>query len=111
MKNNKSEKNIYELFESSDLPKTSSNILATIAKGRKLLVSEITRRVKRSERAVRHHLSILMKKGFLSRKIDITRNKKLAYRYSLKPLGEIVKKLKQELVIKIHKLNKFIQGF
>ncbi|MEW6069713.1 MAG: hypothetical protein AB1485_03775 [Candidatus Thermoplasmatota archaeon] len=110
MRNNKTEKNIYELFESSDLPKTSSNILATIAGRRKLLVSEISRRVKRSERAVRNHLRVLMRKGFLSRKIEITRNKKLAYRYSLKPLSKIVKKLKQELVIKIRKLNKFVRG-
>jgi predicted DNA-binding transcriptional regulator len=110
MQDIESKKNIYELFKGSDLPKTSSDILTTIAQGRKLLVSDIAKKLKKSERAIRSHLSFLLKKGFLNRKIEITKNKKLAYRYSLRPLNEIVKKLKQELVIKIQKLNKFIRG-
>lgn len=97
---------IAKVLELSSLPKTSTSILDTIAKDGKLLVSEIAKRIKKSERAVRKHLAALTRKGFLNRKIEVTKNKKLAYRYEVKPWKEVIRNLKQDLIMKIHKLNK-----
>ncbi|MDI6917713.1 MAG: winged helix-turn-helix transcriptional regulator [Thermoplasmatales archaeon] len=108
--NNKSQETINELAEFSSLPKTSSEILAAIAEEDKLLISEIAKKTKKSERAVRTHITALLRNGFLNRKIGITKTKKLAYRYSIKPLKEIAAKVKCELVRKIERLNRLAKG-
>jgi predicted DNA-binding transcriptional regulator len=66
-----------------NLPKTTANLLHVIAKEKGLFISDIIRKMKMSERCVRHHLKILSEKGLLERTVEITRNKRLSYRYSL----------------------------
>jgi predicted DNA-binding transcriptional regulator len=80
------------------LPGTAKMILKVLGRARQTLsVKEIAERVRRSERSVRTHLGILMKKGILIRKVIITKNKKLAYKYALGPIEKIVHSLRSEL--------------
>jgi len=105
MRNNHLERTAKEFSEISSLPQTSSNILVAIAKEGKLLISEIAQKVKKSERIVRKHVGALLEKGFIERKIKITRNNKLAYNYSLRPINEIVKIVRRDLTLKLNRVN------
>lgn len=50
-----------------NLSKTDIEILKNFVEGKKLLVSDITDHIKRSERHVRQRLSMLVEKGFLKK--------------------------------------------
>ena len=87
------------------LPKTTANLLHVIAKEKGLFISDIIRKMKMSERCVRHHLKILSEKGLLKRTVEITRNKRLSYRYSLAKIKGIEQMLKAEVSRKIKEIN------
>ena len=92
-----------------NLSKTDAEILkALITKKGGLLISEITGCIKRSERNVRNRLDFLIKKGLLKREIEVLRNKRLAYRYSLESAKTIVEKAKKHLFRGIDKLNNLL---
>ncbi|PIV69423.1 MAG: hypothetical protein COS08_04750 [Euryarchaeota archaeon CG01_land_8_20_14_3_00_38_12] len=110
MHSNHLERTAKEFSEISGLPQTSSNILVAIAKEGKLLISEIAQKIKKSERIVRKHVRALLEKGFLERKIKVTRNNKLAYNYSLKSINEIVKILRKDMMLKLNRVNDIAKG-
>ena len=92
-----------------NLSKTDAEILkALITKKGGLLISEITDCIKRSERNIRNRLDFLIKKGLLKREIEVLRNKRLAYRYSLESAKTIVEKAKKHLFRGIDKLNNLL---
>jgi len=62
-----------------------------------LLISEIVARSKRSERAVRSHLKLLLQLHLISRKRIITKKGKLAYRYLALQTHELIRSTKKEM--------------
>ncbi len=91
-----------------NLSKTDIEILKTFVEGKKLLVSDITNHIKRSERHLRQRLSVLVEKGFLKKNIEVLENKRLAYRYSLKPIESIVNEIKNNLFKKINEFEDLV---
>ncbi len=62
------------------------------------LVKEIATNLHKSDRIVRKYLKHLISLGFVTKKVVITGNKKLAYLYTLSPeIGKIVKRKLKEL--------------
>ena len=79
------------LSEALSLSKTAARIIGALARAREALdVEEIVRRVRSSERSVRENLRILLQRGILLRRAFVTANKKLAYAYSLRPIGDLL---------------------
>ena len=92
-----------------NLSKTDAEILkALITTKGGLLISEITEYIKRSERNVRNRLDLLIEKGLLKREIEILRNKRLAYRYSLESPRKIIEKTKSHLFRGIGELDNLL---
>jgi predicted transcriptional regulator len=91
-----------------NLSKTDVEILRALARGKKLLLTEIAEGIKRSDRHVRQRLHFLVGKGVLEKEIEVLKNKRLAYRYSLRSIKKIVDELRTHLVKKIHELDEFI---
>jgi predicted transcriptional regulator len=92
----------------SDLSKTDIEILRTLDEKRKLLVAEIAENIERSERHIRQRLHVLIEKGFLKKEIEILKNKRLAYMYSLESTKKIVEETKNRLFKKISELNSLL---
>ncbi len=62
------------------------------------LVKEIAANIHKSDRLVRKYLKHLTAIGFVTKKVVVTGNKKLAYLYTLSPeIGKIVKRKLKEL--------------
>ena len=86
------------LSEALGLPRTSARIVGALARARDALdVDEIVRRVRSSERSVRENLRILLQRGILVRRAFVTANKKLAYAYSLRPVGDLLAAARRDL--------------
>lgn len=81
-------------------------ILISLKSG--LLISDISKHIKRSERNVRKRINILIEKGLLKKKMEVLENKRLAYRYSIESKKDIVDGAKKHLSEKINELNKLI---
>jgi len=81
-------------------------ILISLKSG--LLISEISKHIKRSERNVRKRIKILIEKGLLRKKMEILENKRLAYRYSIESNKKIFEGAKKHLTEKINELNNLI---
>jgi predicted transcriptional regulator len=81
-------------------------ILITLKSG--LLISEISKLIKRSERNVRKRINILIERGLLRKKMEVLENKRLAYRYSIESDKKILEGAKKHLTRKINELNKLI---
>ncbi|MEA2056025.1 MAG: hypothetical protein U9O49_04270 [Candidatus Thermoplasmatota archaeon] len=69
------------------------------------LISEIKNCLKHSERNIRIRLDTLIEKGLLERKVEVLKNRRIAYRYSIQPYGEIIEKAKEQLLGHIAELN------
>ena len=100
---------IVKVADTLNLSKTDIEILTTLHERRKLLVSEIAEHIKRSERHIRQRLHVLHEKRFLKREIEVLKNKRLAYRYSLEPGKKIVEEVKSHFSEKISELNNLLQ--
>lgn len=87
------------------LGKTVTDILGVISKNNEMLISDIAEKIKKSERSVRKYLKTLVDKGLLERKIEITRNNRLAYKYSMRSPEKIFEILKIDLAAKIDKVE------
>lgn len=87
------------------LGKTVADILSVISKNKEMLISDIAEKIKKSERSVRKYLKTLVDKGLLEKKIDITRNNRLAYKYSMRSPEKIFEILKIDLTTKIDKVE------
>jgi predicted DNA-binding transcriptional regulator len=85
---------------------TSREILEILTRSRgKLLVSEIITHSKRSERAVRTHLKLLLQLHLIRREGVITKKGKLAYRYLALRTHELIKSTKEEMLRRLHRLE------
>jgi predicted DNA-binding transcriptional regulator len=89
------------------IPKACARIIEVVAlQGQKLTFHEISERAKISERSLRSHLGVLVKKGIVLREVAITRTRRLAYRYYIAPLGDIMRLTKNELSGRIDRLRR-----
>lgn len=88
------------------LTKTDAEILkALIQQKSGLLISDLTRTIQRSERTIRQRIKKLLDHGILQKKIEIQKNKRLAYRYNIKSKQILISKSKQHLLNKVGQLN------
>jgi predicted DNA-binding transcriptional regulator len=91
-----------------DLSRTDFEILKALYEGNQLLISEIVKRIKRSERHIRERLTILQENGFLKKDIEVLNNKRLAYKYSLRSVDNIGREIQIKLLKKIDALDKLM---
>jgi len=90
-----------------DLTKTDAEILkALINQKSGLLISDLTKTIKRSERTVRKRLKKLLERGILQKEVEILNNKRLAYRYNIKSKRKLISKTKAHLLDVVRELNK-----
>jgi len=97
-----------EAVHVTDLSRTDLEILKALYEGKHLLVSEIVKRIKRSERHIRERLKILQENGFLKKDIQVLNNKRLAYRYSLRSVDNVGRELQIRLFKKIDAIDKLM---
>ena len=88
------------------IPETGHKILEILVKTRKKLsVTELVKLLKRSERSIRAHLRVLVEKRLLDREIEVTETKKLAYRYSIRPLEVLLGIVRREIVKQLDEID------
>jgi predicted transcriptional regulator len=80
-------------------------ILVLISYKGGLLINEIIKKSKRSERNIRKRINFLIKKGILHRKIEVLKNKRIAYRYFIESKNKIIKEAKKNLIDYMHMLS------
>ncbi|MGQ9583201.1 MAG: helix-turn-helix domain-containing protein [Thermoplasmatota archaeon] len=89
------------------VPKACAAIIEVLAlHRRRLSFSEISNRVRMSERSLRSHLQTLVRRGVLKRAVSVTPRRRLAYEYYIAPLGDIVAMLRDEVVSRIERLRR-----
>ncbi|MGF3555208.1 MAG: hypothetical protein ACQXXF_08115 [Thermoplasmatota archaeon] len=98
---------IKKVADTLNLSKTDVEILITLYKKRKL-VSEIAEHISRSERHIRQRLHFLHGKRFLKKEIEVLKNKRIAYRYSLRSIKSIAVEIRRDLLKKLDELDKLI---
>lgn len=84
---------------------TVAEILRVVSKNNEMLISDIAGKIKKSERSVRKYLKTLVDKGLLEKKVDITRNNRLAYKYSMCSPEKILEILKIDISVKLDKIE------
>ena len=100
---------IMEISSFLNIRATGRKILEVLAKSRGgLLVSEIIARSKKSERAVRAHLKLLLQLRLIRRKRVVTKKGKLAYRYLVARANELIESTQAEMVRQLHKLESYL---
>ena len=88
------------------LSRTAERIVDSLVRARKYLpVKELVKRVKMSERSVRKHLVILMRKGVLHRRVTSGRSKRVKYEYSLKPAEDILRAAQHDFNLTLNRLE------
>ncbi len=88
------------------LSRTAERIVDSLARARRYLpVKELVKRVRMSERSVRKHLVILMRKGVLHRRATSGQSKRVKYEYSLKPAEDILKAAQHDFKLTLIKLE------
>jgi predicted transcriptional regulator len=97
------------IISTLNLTKTDIEILKLLIsiKGG-LLISDIIKYIKRSERNIRKRVKQLNANGIIIRKIEILENKRLAYRYYIETEKKIIEKITDQLNWKIENLNKLL---
>lgn len=79
------------LADALRLPRTATRIVDLLARSRRQLsVREIVARVRMSERSVRGNLALLLRRGILERTLVLTARKRVAYRYALRPVDDLL---------------------
>ena len=100
------EKTISTIIRVLGIPETGHKILEILVKTRKKLsVTELVKLLKRSERSIRAHLRVLVEKKLLEREIEVTETKKLAYRYSIRPLEALLGIVRREIVKQLEEID------
>jgi len=90
---------------------TGRKILDILARSKRgLLVSEIIERSKKSERAVRTHLKLLIQLHLIRRKKVVTKKRKLAYRYLALRTQELIRSTKKEMRRRLRRLEARIRS-
>ncbi len=86
---------------------TDREILALLLRTKKkLCISEIMARLKRSERGVRERLGSLHRMGFVRREPVVTKRGKRAYRYFTLRAHELIKSAREEMLRRLHRLER-----
>jgi len=102
---------IAEISNILGISATGRMILSSLVKTKKeLSVSEITAKIKRSERSVRAQLKVLTKLGLVRRKIIITKKSRLAYRYFAPLINELTESVKKETLGRLRRLEMRMRG-
>jgi len=94
-----------------NLPKTDIEIIVTLQKSNNLLISEIANKIKRTQTHVRKRVQFLYKKGILDKKIEVLKNKRIAYRYSLIPLNKMKVRVKTDILAQLKEIETMIDEF
>jgi len=94
-----------------NLSKTDVEILMTLHERKKLLISEIAKYIKRSERHIRQRIQVLLEKGFLHKEIEVLKNKRIAYRYSLVSLQKMTIELRKYILKRLDEIEKLVAQF
>jgi predicted transcriptional regulator len=81
-------------------------LLISIKSG--LLITDIIKYIKRSERNIRKRVKLLVNDGIIIRKIEVLENKRLAYRYFIETEKKIIDKITNQLNWKIENLNNLL---
>lgn len=98
------------ISEALGLPRTAEKIMDSLARaGRYLPVKELVKRVQMSERSVRKHLMILIKRGILSRRAVQNGTRRVTYEYSLRPAQELLGAARRDFSITMQKLEKVVR--
>jgi len=96
-----------EVTRGLGIPKACARIIGVAALyRRRLSFHEIALRVSISERSLRSHLGVLVRKGILLREVAVTRSRRLAYCYTMAPLGDILRMVRGELSCKLERLQR-----
>jgi predicted DNA-binding transcriptional regulator len=96
-----------EVTRGLGIPKACARIIEVVAiQGRRLSFHEIAGRAKISERSLRSHIAILVRKGILLREVAVTRTRRLAYCYHIAPLGDIMRLVRNELAGRMERLRR-----
>lgn len=92
------------------LPKTAARILECMARaGRYMPVAELVARVRMSERSVRKHLSVLVRRGLLQRRASPRGSKKIAYEYRVPSAHALVEAARTDFARTFAVLESFIK--
>jgi predicted DNA-binding transcriptional regulator len=90
---------------------TGRKILGILPRSKRgLLVSEIVARSKRSERAIRAHLKLLLQLRLIRRKKVVTKRGKLAYRYLALQTHELIRSTKGEMRRRLRGLEAHVRS-
>jgi predicted DNA-binding transcriptional regulator len=88
------------------LPRTAERILESLSRaGKYMPVRELVKRVRMSERSVRKHLSLLVRRGILQRRAVSRGPKKIAYEYSLRPARELLEVAREDFARTLKRLE------
>lgn len=97
---------IPEISSFLNIRATGRKILDILARSKRgLLISEIVVRSKKSERAIRSHLKLLLQLRLIKRKKVITKKGKLAYRYLALRTHELIRSTKREMRRRLRRLE------
>lgn len=98
---------IAEISEILGVSATGKKILEALIKtGKKLSVQEMAQMIKRSERSIREHLGHLTRLGLIGKEIVVTKNGRLAYRYSALTEGDLIKSARNEVLKRLRRLER-----
>ncbi|MEM2869801.1 MAG: helix-turn-helix domain-containing protein [Thermoplasmata archaeon] len=96
-----------EVTRGLGFPRGCAAIIEVLAAhGRRLSFAEISRRVRISERSLRSHLQTLVNRGVVRRVVSVTPRRRLAYKYYIAPLSEILAMLRAEVLRRIERLKR-----
>ncbi|MEM4730035.1 MAG: helix-turn-helix domain-containing protein [Thermoplasmata archaeon] len=96
-----------EVTRGLGFPRACASIIEILATQRGWLsFAELSRRVRISERSLRSHLQTLVNRGVLRRVVSVTPRRRLAYKYCIAPLSEILAMLRAEVLRRIERLKR-----
>ena len=72
-------------------------------------MKEVVRRVKMSERSVRKHLLILIRRGLLRRRAIQNGSRRVSYEYSLRPAKELISAARDDLTSTLNRLERAVR--
>lgn len=102
---------IAEISDILGISTTGRKILSLLVRTKKRLsVSEIIVRTKKSERSIRTHLKALTKLRLVRREMTITRKGRLAYRYFVLRASELVKSVRRQTLRRLRRLEARTRG-
>jgi predicted DNA-binding transcriptional regulator len=103
---------VRSVSEALGLPRTAERIMESLARAGKFLsVNELVKHVRMSERSVRKHLSLLVRRGLLQRRAVPRGSRKIAYEYSLRPIQEMLTAARNDFARTIQKLESAVKSF